>query len=281
MVLPTNLFILHKKMPEIWGLLPKSQVDDELIEEAIARLILEHNEDETAHLGTGQSLQSHKANEIIDHVVDSIIEDKIKAGEVSMAKLSNKEFQVYTAFESLDGWNKSATGVACAILGTSLQTSTTINTTKYMSVEVYGNDSFNDFSKKVYFQTGIRFDHNTNQTIYFGALGYEGDETDYGVGFKVVGSTLYALILYSDGITRYEKTVEITGFIVDTEQIYRVEHDPDSAETRFYVDGDLKHTETAEVLDGSSPVFFTYNIKNTAAENKMIVLRYLLYSREM
>lgn len=72
----------------VWGLLEKSLVDNEKIEEAIARLILEHNEDETAHLGTGQSLQSHKASEIIDHVVDSIIEDKIKNGEITRQKLS-------------------------------------------------------------------------------------------------------------------------------------------------------------------------------------------------
>jgi len=32
-----------------WGMLEKSQVDSETIEEAIARLIDEHNEDEEAH----------------------------------------------------------------------------------------------------------------------------------------------------------------------------------------------------------------------------------------
>jgi len=71
-----------------WGLLAKSQIDNETIEEAIARLIAVHNEDETAHLGSGQSLQSHKASEIIDHVVASIVADKIKNGEITRSHLS-------------------------------------------------------------------------------------------------------------------------------------------------------------------------------------------------
>jgi len=67
----------------VWGNLAKSQTDAGKIEEAIVRLITEHNEDETAHLGVGQSLQSHKAAEIIDHLAESIVEDKIADGEVS------------------------------------------------------------------------------------------------------------------------------------------------------------------------------------------------------
>ena len=74
----------------IWGLLAKSQTDSEKIEEAIARLILEHNDDEEAHLGAGQSLQSHKASEIIDHLIGSIISDKIAAGEIGREHLDSK-----------------------------------------------------------------------------------------------------------------------------------------------------------------------------------------------
>ena len=66
----------------VWGLLPKSQIDAETVEEAISRIVDEHNYDEEAHLGEGQSLQSHKASEIIDHLVSSIVSDKIKDGEI-------------------------------------------------------------------------------------------------------------------------------------------------------------------------------------------------------
>ncbi len=66
----------------VWGMLPKSQIDSETIEGAINRLILVHEQDEESHLGTGESLQSHKASEIIDHLASSIIADKIKLNEI-------------------------------------------------------------------------------------------------------------------------------------------------------------------------------------------------------
>ena len=53
-------------MVSTWGMLAKSATDNETIEEAIARLILAHEQDAESHLGADESLQSHKAAEIID-----------------------------------------------------------------------------------------------------------------------------------------------------------------------------------------------------------------------
>jgi len=72
-----------------WGNLYKSQISSEKIEEAIARMIQDHEDDPDAHLEVGESLYSHKASEIIDHIVQSIIADKIKDGEVIDSKLAN------------------------------------------------------------------------------------------------------------------------------------------------------------------------------------------------
>ena len=72
---------------ETWGNLPKSQISAEQIEAAVNRLIQNHEDDPDAHIEAGESLQSHKASAIIDHVVNSIIEDKISDGEVSAPKL--------------------------------------------------------------------------------------------------------------------------------------------------------------------------------------------------
>ena len=60
-----------------WGELNKSQIDPEKIEEAIDRKIGNHNDEPDAHLEPGQSLTSHRASEIIDHVARSIVNDKI------------------------------------------------------------------------------------------------------------------------------------------------------------------------------------------------------------
>ncbi len=67
----------------VWGMLEKSLVDSEKIEPAIDRLIAVHEADPDSHLAVGESLQSHKASEIIDHLAESIIEDKFASGSVS------------------------------------------------------------------------------------------------------------------------------------------------------------------------------------------------------
>ena len=61
----------------IWGLLAKNQNDNETIEEAIDRKIAAHEADAEAHLSATGSLQSHKASEIIDHIAESIVNDKL------------------------------------------------------------------------------------------------------------------------------------------------------------------------------------------------------------
>ena len=74
---------------ETWGQLDKSQVDSEKIEAAVVRLIVEHEADPDSHLDVGESLQSHRASEIIDHLAMSIVEDKIKDNEVSTNKIKD------------------------------------------------------------------------------------------------------------------------------------------------------------------------------------------------
>ena len=60
----------------LWGSLEKAQDDAQTIEQAIDAAIIEHENDPTAHLGAGESLQSHKSEEIIDHPALSIVPDK-------------------------------------------------------------------------------------------------------------------------------------------------------------------------------------------------------------
>ena len=66
---------------EVWGQMPKSSEDAEKVEEAIDRVVGEHNDDPTSHLGPTQALQSHRASEIIDHAARSIVGDKINTVE--------------------------------------------------------------------------------------------------------------------------------------------------------------------------------------------------------
>lgn len=95
---------------ENWGLLQKSQVDSETIEEAIARLIKAHDDDETSHLEVGQSLQSHKASEIIDHLALSVIADKIAVNQVDPSKFMLGDRFTLAGIVTVDGWSSTQAG---------------------------------------------------------------------------------------------------------------------------------------------------------------------------
>lgn len=76
--------ILYPMADPVWGLLAKSLSDAQLISEAIDSAITAHNDDPDAHLGAGQSLQSHRAAEIIDHEAASIVPDKFNSSNNSI-----------------------------------------------------------------------------------------------------------------------------------------------------------------------------------------------------
>ena len=95
-------------------MLEKSQEDNETIEEAIARLITAHLADDNAHLGEGESLQSHRASEIIDHLAESVITDKIAERNVTIDHLSDfgSVWRLSLPIETIDGWDIGASGTA-------------------------------------------------------------------------------------------------------------------------------------------------------------------------
>lgn len=63
--------------PYVWGALDRAVNDDTKIDDAISVAIEAHNEDPESHLGADQSLESHRAAEIIDHLAESVVNDKI------------------------------------------------------------------------------------------------------------------------------------------------------------------------------------------------------------
>lgn len=264
-----------------WGLLDKSLVDAEKIEEAIDRIVDVHNEEESAHLGAGQALQSHKAAEIIDHAALSIINDKIANGIIQQSKLSATELQAYITFESTDGWNKSSSGITNSVLGTAIATGSTINTVKYMSNEPVGVGDINPYNKDTSIQTAIKFSATTNQLIYFMTGDCQLDDTDAGFGFKVSNGTLYAIVVKAVAAARTEYTTEITGITLTNLNIYKAFFDYSEGKIYFYVNGVLKHTESSHLPVDSHPVMFNFYIKNTEAVSKIMGICYLFYSREI
>lgn len=63
--------------PYIWGNLNRAVNDPTLIDEAIGQAIEAHESNPDAHLGADESLESHRASEIIDHRAESVVNDKL------------------------------------------------------------------------------------------------------------------------------------------------------------------------------------------------------------
>src|SRR5665648_264201 len=76
----------------VWGLLPKAQDDATTIDDEINAAVAAHNDDPTAHMAAGQSIDVHRVNTIIDHPAGSVVGDKI-------ARLHS----IRTNFTSFDG----------------------------------------------------------------------------------------------------------------------------------------------------------------------------------
>lgn len=245
----------------LWGSLEKATDDSETIEEAINRLISEHESAPTAHLGEGESLQNHKAEGVIDHPAGSILGDKY----------TNQEFTIAPTFESTDrGYSVSTTGVSYSIAGLRFETGGTINTTKYLRASGQYSPSYFNGVKETTFQFTAKAIDTTNYTAY-GLAGASGIlEVGPGIGFKFISNVLYACEIYVDGFGDPQEVLElITGVTLTAKNLYRVQLDTDGTLT-FYVNGDEVATWTITESSDFGLVLFEFSIKNTEAVNKRI-----------
>ena len=65
-------------MTFLWGLLARSTEDSTTIDEAITDAIEVHNEDPDAHGLADQALEVHRVSEVIDHLAESVVNDKLR-----------------------------------------------------------------------------------------------------------------------------------------------------------------------------------------------------------
>ena len=65
-------------MADNWQNLAKNATDPQTIEEYIAGVLLNHNDDAEAHMGPGGAIENHRENDVLDHPAQSIVTDKIE-----------------------------------------------------------------------------------------------------------------------------------------------------------------------------------------------------------
>lgn len=212
----------------LWGQLEKAQDDTQTIDEAIAEAIANHEADSEAHLGSGESLEQHKAEDIIDHPAGSLLSDKQTMTEIAVS----------TIFESLDGWT----------------TGGDVSNDDIPGLQFYVEDGFVDDSYiRSNPQTPVNFFSNDFDMLFqiqarydFAGSGYDGNFgffgansiTPSGFGFIVDQGALYA---YVKNGTENEQSDEIS-LDLTADHVYRAYLDSGLQEVLFYVDGTLEAT---------------------------------------
>lgn len=202
----------------------------------------------------------------------------IEATQIKVGSMFFTKQFVFSSMESTDGWViTGAPGVFRGIGGTSLQTSTTINTVRAISAEPYGSANIIDFSNKnPIFSCGLIFAHNTNQTIRFG-MGTMVDGTPVnGVGFKIVGDVVSAM----SNTAGTETLSTLSNVLVDEFHVYRAEVDSSTLTARYYIDDQLVATHTTNVPTGTEPAIMGFAIKNTEAANKMLIITFTSFQQD-
>lgn len=248
---------------QTWGDLLKSQDDNETIEQAIARIVQEHDDDETAHLETGQSIEAHKASEIIDHLARSVYRDK----------LAFDRFQIDEHFTSIDSYNKSAGVTLTSISEVTLTTTNLSGNIRYIC-NLPGDSAQNAGSlyNNPSWSIRLKFAQITNQLSYFGSL-----EPDIpgGYGFKVVNGSLYAVYWDEDYV---ENTIVISDITLTDFNNYRC--DVVAGEyIKFYVNDILKYTLTNFTYANIS-MFFFVNIKTNSNNYKTLYVQGYHYDED-
>lgn len=254
-------------MTEVWGELAKSQSDAEKIEEAVTRLISVHESDPEAHLGEGDSLQSHKASEIIDHKLGSILADKF----------SNNEIFVSTNFDSLDSWTKVGSVIENNFPGFLFYA----DGESERIIKMYSLNSLSlgtlDFTKNHFFQSLVHIDISSTAKSFFGNCWSNTDTPSEGYGFLADSTGLYGFFYNSHGL----QTVEITGITLYHKNVYRAQYDSLSQTVTFYVNGVQKGSITDEGYDRDFDFSIFFYLKSPTDYEAWFSVTSLLVSSEL
>jgi hypothetical protein len=229
-----------------WGQLAKSQTDPEKIEEAIQRLINEHNADPEAHLVEGGSLKSHKMAEVIDHLVESIVADKIKNLEISDLKFSDERFDYETIFLDHDKWTErsqpaGAIAVYPGLVVLDIGPYVGNYAHFYLATTLGGRAT--RFEKTPKFVSVLDFSEPNKCLAWFGL----GPAPSAYIGFKVSGGRLYAGHGHAD--VEYLTEISPTPDLTQKHHFMVLYYSGEKIE--YYIDKQLVSVHTENLPDAS------------------------------
>lgn len=227
----------------LWGQLQKAQDDPETIEEAIARMISEHEEDPEAHLGEGESLSAHKHETVIDHPPASILPDKATDNDMTY-KLT---------FESLDAFSKSAQTTPDNLKAKFVVTNA-VNNNAFLEVNVIDTSKFSNTPASMLADVAVYFQSANDATARW----------EWGRMFMNIENNR---VRGCSWLNSTETPTYTDWYTVDVTKVTRLRmyHSVTENKTRFYVDGDLIGTVDDTLAFSSEELFGYLNLaRNTA-----------------
>ncbi len=251
--------------PITWYALSRTVSDPESILEAVDDKLQSHNQDPSAHGQSGEGINAHRTEDILDH----------PDGCIGLKKIVADKIVKFTDFITFDGFGTGGKYVSSGFMGSTIRAEGGGNH-GWCLAESGSLEAYIDYTKNPFFQTTVELGYDTDQTFYMvlGAAAHE--VADDSFGFKVVNSTLYAY--WTKGGVQH--TSEITGVTVTNLNVYRAYCNSDENKIYFYVNGTLKYTATNDYPTDSNSFVIYYDIYTDGVSDRHVELYDLLWMRD-
>lgn len=250
-----------------WAMLPKSQIDNETIEQMVERKIAEHEENANSHMGVGESIDVHRKTEIVDHLAGSVLNDKF----------TMSEFSYTDQFLNLTNWELvNAASVEQNALRLYTEDGETLPSVAFKPF--YRPQPFQTLTKDFLIQFLCQVDMSSNENKIYLGINNDYDTIDYNfIGFERIG-----------GVTKARAQLGGTPFLssaitvdMSLPHIYRVQHIAGESKIYFYIDGQVvaEHTYSGKTLSEDAGPFF-YNKVDGSSDGHVYIMD-LFLSRGM
>lgn len=177
-------------------------------------------------------------------------------------------------FESIDGWQKTG-GINYSASSCMLYTTGTIDTERYMYAESYSSALEVNFqTKNPTLTTGMVFEDNTDQQIFFGLGVYPVDS--YAAGFIVTDNSMDAITVDNGSYT----TTNVGTIDLNQLNIYKIVTDSPAQKIAFYINNRLVAVHTTNIPSIPNPISVGYRIKNTASVNKQMYISFCHFQQD-
>jgi hypothetical protein len=250
-----------------WAMLPKSQIDNETIEQMVERKIAEHEENANSHLGVGESIDVHRKTEIVDHLAGSVLNDKFTMKEFSYTNQFWNLDNIYTIDE-----------VSVEQNALRLYIETGYGPKSVAHIEFLRPQPFMTLEKDFLVQFLAQVDtSNTNGKIYMGFNNVSSGLAYNFIGFERINGVVKARAQLG-GTPFVSSTISVD---MSEPHIYRLQHITGEKKIYFYIDGQLQaeHTYTTETLSEDAGAYFHHEV--TGSNDGTLYIMDLFVSRGM